>query len=420
MFDRNVKLLLSGTFLFGIAFSFFMLFFNLYLRELGVEVLGMTETDSYRFVGNANSIAQLAVGLLALPAGYIAVRFRQKWIFIIAQIGQSIFFALAICLESEGAVYLTLAVAGICTAFARVIAGPFIMRNSTPKERTYIFSIHFILMLASGVIGNIGAGALREALLGLDLNSLEAYRATLVVGFGLGFLGVVPYFFIRSFKPTAEDTKQLSFGNITKWNWSFFGKALLPSAMLSIGSGLIVQFLNLYFRDVFDSSDKSISFYMAAQQITMVLGLLLAPALAEKFGKVNTIVLSQLLSIPFMAILAFTGQIEIAFVAFIMRAALMNMSMPVSHTMLMELCRKSEQGILSAFFILQWTTSWAIAAQIFGTLLGEDKNYFRVFAIAIILYFVSTILYYVFFKDSEKDIGDEEVVEDVLKPKEAV
>jgi MFS family permease len=157
--------------------------------------------------------------------------------------------------------------------------------------------------------------------------------------------------------------------------------------------------MNLYLKDSFPGlRDGQIGLIMSLQNLTMVAGMLAAPAIAERLGKVRTIVGAQLASLPFMVALALTGNLRIAVVAVAIRAALMNMSNPVANTLILELCRSREQGVLSALFSLCGSLSWAAAALFFGHMQGDYRT---MFFIAVGLYFVSTLLYHAFFKDTE-------------------
>ena len=60
-----------------------------------------------------------------------------------------------------------------------------------------------------------------------------------------------------------------------------------------------------------------------------------AESLAERYGKVKTIVGTQLASLPFMVYLGFAGYLPLAVAAFVMRAALMNMSGPIANALIL-------------------------------------------------------------------------------------
>ncbi len=391
LFSPNIRLFILGVFLAGLGFTFWQLLFNLYLQAAGY---------SNAAIGDMLTVGNLAMAVAALPAGYLAGRLRPKRQLITAQLLSSAAFTAAALVESSSLLFVFFGLAFGLSAFVRVVSGPFVMRHSTPVERTYIFATLFIFMLAGGVVGNAAAGLIKDAFILHHWPPLVAYRTTLLIGVGASYLGIIPFLFIRSQPARADDERPLSLRGFRDWNWRLFAKAMLPQALLAVGAGLIVQFVNLYFKDVFDEPDYRIGYFLSAQSVTMVLGIALSPALAEKFGKVRTIVASQLSSLPFMLILAFTTTLPLAVAAFIMRAALMNMSAPLANTLVLELCPKEQQGILQALFITNWALAWALSAFLFGQVLNAD--YSQCFLVAAGLYVLSSALYYLFFRHSEK------------------
>ncbi|MFA5140267.1 MAG: MFS transporter [Elusimicrobiota bacterium] len=392
MFSRNVRLLLLGDLLIGLGLTFWLLLFNLYLKEYGAD-LGLSEAGANVFIGRTMAISQVAAALFALPAAWLASRFDMKKVLIGAHLLSCLAYAACILSTRPGALRACVFFGtGFCVFFW-VLAGPFTMENTTDKERTYVFSLAFTLRLVGSIGGNLLAGNLKELAFGLGLSQLEAYRLAILCGLGVSALAVVPFSLMRG------GAKAEKMGSA---DWGFFGKAILPSALVSVGAGLIVQFMNLFLKDTFPGlKDSQIGLYLSMQSGTMVFGMLLAPLLAEKYGKVRVIVWTQLLSIPFMLTLAFTRDLRAAVVALVIRAALMNMGGPVSNTLVLELCRKSERGLLSALFTMDWNLAWSVSALIYGQMGGD---YTRMFIAAVGLYMASTTCYYAFFKDSEAEM----------------
>ncbi|MBI4834711.1 MAG: MFS transporter [Planctomycetes bacterium] len=392
LFNRNIRLLLISQLISGVGISFYFLFFNLYLKTAGFD---------NKAIGNIQALTLIAAVLAALPAGYLAGRYSQKRILIIAQISAIVFFVAAMATLNMALFLPMIFAAFACETFIRVVYGPFIMSNSGTTERTYIFSLTFIIMISGGVFGNVIGGTIKDMLNSFGVESLAGYRYIIMGGMLAGLAGTIPLFFIRPAKhEPGEPDRKIKLSGFAGWNWKFFAKASIPSGLVGIGAGMIVQFINLYFRDIFNSSDGAIGFYMALQSVTMAAGVLIAPVLSEKLGKVNTIVLTQCVSIPFILVLALTTDIRLAVAAFIMRSVLMNMGSPISNTLLIEMCRKEEQGMLNAFLSITWSLSWAISAWVFGTVL--KGNYILSFYIAVGLYSLSAIFFYIFFRKSEE------------------
>ncbi len=116
----------------------------------------------------------------------------------------------------------------------------------------------------------------------------------------LVILAVIPRVFLkRNLLPINERAifAPLSFA---RKNPGMLTKLLLPMFVTSIGAGLIMPFMNIFFSKVHHQPDPVIGVMFAWGSLAMGVGLLLAPAFADQFGKLKIIFLTQALSIPFL------------------------------------------------------------------------------------------------------------------------
>jgi len=84
------------------------------------------------------------------------------------------------------------------------------------------------------------------------------------------------------------------------------GKLIFPLLITSLGAGLIMPFMNVFFRTVHHQSDSAIGAMFALGSLAMAVGLIIAPPLADRIGKIQLVVISQALSIPFLYFLGFS------------------------------------------------------------------------------------------------------------------
>ncbi len=129
----------------------------------------------------------------------------------------------------------------------------------------------------------------------------------------------------------------------------------------------------------------------------MISGLLLAPVIAERVGKIKTVVFSQLISIPFLLIMGITHNLTLAVIAFFIRASLMNMGQPLFTNYAMERIKHEEQAFTNALLVIAWTAGWGVSASVGGMLI-ERYSYAVPFFATSALYLLSTILIFTFFK----------------------
>jgi MFS family permease len=393
LLSRNARLFLIGIFFLGINWAVFWVLLNLYFKELGF---------AEDLIGQVLSFIAWGMALVSVPAAFIIPRVSIKKILVFSVVLAGFFYLLQATLVVKTYLLAASLLLGMTSTVARVAAAPFMMQNSTPKERTYLFSLHFGIYLVAGIVGSLGGGQLPALFSDLGVSGALAFRYALYVSVGLGFLSVIPFLMIKQPKKSDQHSR-----SGPTWNRKFLAKrgALLfrlcfPFFIVGLGAGFVIPFLNLYFRDRFGIPAGTIGTYFAIQQVAMLGGILSGPVLSKKFGMIKTVVVTQLASIPFMLVLAFTYYLPAAVGAFVFRASLMNMGQPISTNFAMEKVTEKEQALTNALLMLSWTGSWAISANLGGKLI-EAYGFTPPLLITVGLYMLSSILYYMFFSSEE-------------------
>ncbi len=303
-------------------------------------------------------------------------------------------------------------VAGIGTAVFRVSSAPFFMRNSSEKERTYLFSMNFAVSTGGAFVGSLIGGFLPRTFSFFTQLSQEQFRYALLAGAIVITLSAFPFISIVEEKPDVKAHSKF-LANLRKTDWRLIGKLCVPTFIVGVGAGLIIPFLNLYFRDIFGASAQTIGILFALLQCFMTAGTLLGPLLVPRFGLMRSVVVTQLASIPFMLVLCFSRSFPVVVAAFLMRGALMNMNQPMSTHFAMEAVRKEEHAVTNSMLMLSWTGSWVVSVQ-WGGILIERYSYVPSFVVAIALYVLASFLYYYFFRN----VGVERLPEHELELKE--
>jgi MFS family permease len=393
LLSRNARLFLVGIFFVGINWGVFWVLLNLYFKELGF---------GEDLIGQVLSFTAWGMALVSVPAALIIPRVSIKKILVFSVVLAGFFYLLQATLVARTELLAASLLLGMSATVARVAAAPFMMRNSTPKERTYLFSLHFGIYLVAGIVGSLGGGQLPGLFSDLGVSGALAFRYALYVSVGLGFLSVIPFLMIK--QPKTSDRHSRSGPT---WDRKFLAergallfKLCFPFFIVGLGAGFVIPFLNLYFRDRFGVPTGTIGTYFAIQQVSMLGGILSGPVLSKRFGMIKTVVFTQLASIPFMLVLAFTYYLPAAVGAFVFRASLMNMGQPISTNFAMEKVTEKEQALTNALLMLSWTGSWAISANLGGKLI-EAYAFTPPLLITVGLYMLSSILYYIFFSSEE-------------------
>jgi MFS family permease len=192
---------------------------------------------------------------------------------------------------------------------------------------------------------------------------------------------------------------------------ALLGKLIIPMLVTSIGAGLFMPFMNIFFRTVYHQPDPVIGSILAWGALAMGIGLLIAPPIAERTGKIQLVVVTQGLSIPFLALLGFAPWFWLSGLAYYVRIALMNMSSPVYQTFVMERVEPEARATVASLVSMANNFGYAFSPSISGWL-QVKYGFGPVFAGVLILYSISVYLYWKYFWNAKPVQAPEPVAAD--------
>ncbi len=232
---------------------------------------------------------------------------------------------------------------------------------------------------------------------GGDPTGTLAYGGSLLmVAAGAG-LGILPLFFLSASRHAREDRTLFAPFAYLSGQPGVLGRLILPTLVTSIGAGLFMPFMNVFFRYVHHQSDQMIGGLFAWGSLAMGIGLMIAPPLAERMGKIRLVVVTQGLSIPFLVLLGYSPWFGLSALAYYVRLALMNMSGPVYQTFVMERVEPSARAMVASLVAMAGNFGWAFSPTLSGWL-QDHYGFAPVFLITIVLYVASVWMYWGFFE----------------------
>lgn len=408
---RNPRLYLGGVFLIGLGQSVFALLFNLYLRALGVSDAG---------IGQILSKGSLGAAVAAIPVAFLFRGLSTRWILVGAGALVAVLYALQVTVVQPELLLLFAFFAGMVVTVYRLSVAPVVMREVKPSARPFLFSASFSVLFVSAILGSALGGWLPVLFRLGAASETVALRWSLYVASGLTLLSAIPFRAMTD-APPEEDEEAARAGGAAGgspleraaarvWtliresaaiDWVLKFKLMLPAFLIGLGAGLIIPFLNLFFRDRFGLSEGAIGLLFGVMQGFMVAGNLFGPAVSHRLGLVRGVVATQLASVPFMLVLAFTTSFPIAAGAFFLRGGLMNMNQPLTSHFAMEVVPKRDHAITNSLLSVAWFLSWTISADIGGALI-ERKGYTEPLLIAAGLYVAASVLYWLFFRNVDE------------------
>jgi MFS family permease len=394
-FSRNARLYLVSAVLTGAAFGVYRLLFNFYALSLGMDE---------SIIGQLITTASMTSLIAALPMGYLADFLGRKRSLLLG--GGLVVFSIAAMVAWPSRVMFVAMniVSGLGQSLSAVTMSPFLVENSGEEERTYLFSLSQGLQMMSGFAGNWIGGYIPTWVGGLQHvseTSSTAYAWALgIVALAAG-AALMPMLWLKTPKTGAAQRTVFAPLKYAVEQPVLLTKLVLPMLITSLGAGLIMPFMNVFFRTVHGQPDPVIGALFAWGSLAMGIGILIAPPLADKMGKIQLVVVTQALSIPFLILLGFAPWFWVSAAAYYIRVALMNMGGPVYNAYVMEKVEPSARATVASLVSMAWNFGWAFSPTVSGQL-QVKYGFGPSFIGTISLYAVAVFLYWWFFWRPER------------------
>lgn len=364
----------------------------------------MGQTES--FVGGILSLMTLGVGIGAFPVTMIADRFNKK---------RTIFFGLIIMLlsglgminfSSLLLVQVSAFTFGLGQAAVMILQAPILYENTVESDRVTAFSMAFVLQNFSFVVSSFFLGHASKFL--SDRTSellgnqyvLNASTLLLLIPLvaALKFKG-------ESMQKCSRETsvKQTLIDTLKGYQLVLKGDSLkyvLQASLIGFGAGMIVPFFSIYLKVMLSIDDGVVGTIMAISQVGTILGGLIVAPLAHKIGRVKTVLICQLLSIPFLLSISFPQGITMITVAFFFRSSLMNMAGPIISSLSMDIVSDEIRTHMSS--VVSMTNHLFRALGIFvGGYIMYNVSYNAPYYFTIVCYLIGTAIFYGIFKNRD-------------------
>ncbi|GCE19595.1 MFS transporter [Dictyobacter kobayashii] len=359
------------------------------------------------------------------PAGLCIDRFKGKTILIWASALVGIAGAGQILLRTPFFLLLSAFIAGIGGAFILVVNAPFLARNSTPAERSHLFSLNIVLTLIMTVIGEALGGILplwfrskgwlmaplpAEIHWALTQQPLaRSYQLALLVAGIIVVPSFIPLFMMREEQPLRPQRNERSvqmrvalkarLSMISEWRkippQTLFSNPLLVmigiQILIGTGAGLLLPYFNVYFVQHLGASSALFGAIDAAANTLNALLTLLAPWLVLRIGKVAALVIPRIISLPIMLLIGITSSLPLAATLYPLRQGFMDMSQGILQVFSMEVVPAQRRGLANSSYQAAYQIMWALGASLGGLMIAR-VGYLPVFICTTILYSLALIL----------------------------
>ncbi|WP_141677979.1 MFS transporter [Orenia metallireducens] len=234
-------------------------------------------------------------------------------------------------------------------------------------------------MLGSLLVGFLPAIFIKILVIG-EKTQLISYKYVLLTLGGISFLSTIPISHIKEEKPIKTDTKEAKFDIVTGIKKEQIGKLSLCQFLLRAGGDLIVPFFSIFLVNNLGASTGQAGTIMFLYQIIRVLVLLFTPLLIRKVGKVRSVGITQITSLPSLLAIVSIPNFAIAGISF-----------PITFDFAMEITTNSQHTITSSLM----RTSNSIAKSSSSVLAGwlvTNYDYNLTYFLTFFIYLIGIIL----------------------------
>lgn len=384
----------AGQFLVNLINSAQFLLLNLFLKHQGLEDPAIAALTSQRFV--ATFFFALPAGLwlrgrpLRKPLVIGAVLFPLTALAALEAVQHGAMNAASACFLAMGAAGLILNVASL----------PMMLRIAPPEQSSEALSLSFATWGAASICG----GVLSSVLQGIGTVDFAGVHwvfnehATLLL-LTLAGLGA-PFLYAKLPDPVPAEKTGRHWLHVHREDFPVLFRALVPTLCIATGAGLSVQFINLFFSNVYQLNSASYSMFGSVSYV-LVFGMgLIVPEVRRQFGWRGAILGVQTAAVVMLALMGLTElwkhagwALPLAVACFILRQPLMSMAGPSTSELSMSYVGERNRELMSACSGAIWSGAWWLAARVFQMFRSQDLPYWEIFLITSVLYLIGTASY---------------------------
>ncbi|MEG0069094.1 MFS transporter [Cetobacterium sp.] len=347
-------------------------------------------------VGQVLSVSSISIALGSMLNAYLSSRIGFK---------KTISLGLVLmCIGILGVGFLTnpfyikifSGLMGMGYGFPFSSVGVLLIENSKEEERVKAFSTNFVIQS----LGTVGASYLAGKLIKIFGNVFMVSKAIPFV-YGLCvFIILLGFLPLKSLKEINKKRDNKSRDFFKGFKDVFSGQSLkfvIYNTVIGFGAGLVIPFFSVYLKFSLNIDNEKVGMIMGLSQIGLVIGGLSVPYISKILGRENTVVICQLLSIPFLISIAFPQGIVVLGISFLLRSTLMNLNQPLIQNISLETVEYENRALMSSVVSMTSNVTRAISMIVAGYLM-ENISYNFPYYITVLLYLISTFIFYKSFK----------------------
>ncbi len=372
---RDAWLLLLSSFLASLPIGALLVFFPLYLHDLGLRTLA---------IGGIFAAAGLGSSLLLLLIGPLADRLGRRPFLIAGTAAPALGFAIFALTTDPGLLVVASMLGGV--GFSGGLGGslttatfdPLLAGTVEPRRRIAVLSWSEGVWTLSMACGSLAAGVPALLVRARLVPALTADRA-LFVGCLLVTLGaalaLVPVRERLAPTEAAEAAEAASRPTpaapaaptrSARVPWPLVLRLAVFFALQGAGLGLVVQLLPLWFALSFHAATPAIAPWFAASQLVGLLSIPFVPALSRRVGVAGVVVLSLGVSSLLLIGVPLAPTLTVAGAFYVLRSALVSMQWPAQLSFLQGAVDPRVRGVVTSVALGCWSAAMALSPALAG------------------------------------------------------
>jgi predicted MFS family arabinose efflux permease len=377
----------------------------IYVSFVPSIAIGLIYTDLSYFLTSVQGFSDAFMGLVlsgmavtevlaSVPLGILADRYGRRKMLMAGDVSMSLSLIIFAITKDPVLLFAAAVAEGLGEAAFAVSGSALLADISGDAARTPAFSL---LAFIGWVAGALGGFAISVVLVfeSFGLGSAQSHLV-LYLAAGLSSMAVAPLLFkIRESRPVFQQGEKRSVW--PKKSSKVLIRYGIYSVLIALGAGLFVPLMSRWFALAYGVTDAVSGPVLGVSSVVTAAAILMAPALAKKMGIVKAVVVSQASSTIFMLSVPLSPTFGIASSIYTMRVFLMNLSNPLTQSIIMGLVVPEERGAASGISASLWRLPNSLSVNFGAAMMGMGLLALP-FYIATVMYAVGIAVFWLFFR----------------------
>lgn len=353
-------------------------------------------------IGQVLSIGSLSIAVGSMLNAYFSSKVGLKKTISFGLILMSVGILGVGFIRNPFLIKISSSLMGVGYGFPFSSIGVLLIENSGESERVKVFSRNFIAQSLGTVCTSYLAGVIIKTF-GKVFAAEKAIPLLYLLCVFIILLGFYPLKGLNDIDKLKKNKDKNFFKGFKDIMSGSALKFVIYNTIIGFGAGLVIPFFSVYLKFALNMDNEKVGVIMGLSQLGLVLGGFLVPYISKILGREMTVVVCQLLSIPFLISIAFPQGVFIMGLSFFLRSTLMNLNQPLIQNISLETVDYDNRALMSSVISMSSNATRAISMIIAGYLM-ENVSYTAPYYLTVVLYLIGTAIFYRSFNLEKKPL----------------